>query len=297
MSKLAWVGATASWPIRHSGQLRAGMAFPTGWRKLASTLGLLVLAFLAGCQVDLHTKATEVDANEMLGALLSAGLDARKATPDAGKTWTISVEELQMARAIEVLRDNALPRERRATLGDLFKKEGLISSPTEERVRFLFGVQQGLAETLSKIDGVIVARVHIVLPNNDPLATTVKPSSAAVFVKHRRSVEIQALIPAIKTLVVHSVEGLQYHQVTVTPVAAELPVPSAAGVGAADAKANGRFASSVWLIGALALLLVLGTAAGAVWWLKRKGLMGRARPTAQPAATGDQLVAIHAAGT
>jgi type III secretion protein J len=275
---------TQRWP---EGRTRAG------WRGLMTALLLAAVALLAGCQMDLHTKATEVDANEMLGALLAAGVDARKRTPDAGKTWTISVEESQAARAIEVLRDNALPRERRASLGDLFKKEGLISSPTEERVRFLFGVQQGLAETLSKIDGVIVARVHIVLPNNDPLAPSVKPSSAAVFVKHRRGVEIQALVPAIKNLVVHSVEGLEYNQVTVTPVAADAaPVAAAKQEPGAVAQGERGIGGSLlaWSGG---LLLVVG--GGATVLVARRGKpWARLRSSAAlGAAKAGELVPTH----
>ena len=272
-------------------------AFANAGASLRSLMLVLLLAALAGCQMDLHTKATEVDANEMLGALLSAGLDAKKRTPDGGKTWTVSVEESQTARAIEVLRDNALPRERRATLGDLFKKEGLISSPTEERVRFLFGVQQGLAETLSKIDGVIVARVHIVLPNNDPLATSVKLSSAAVFVKHRRGVEIQALIPAIKNLVVHSVEGLEYNQVTVTPVAADAPAPVVAQPGAeASGPGLGLGLAGVSL-GMLAwaggVLLIVGGGLAAVAAKKGGKPWLRWRSAARGAAKARDLVPTH----
>ncbi|WP_425258739.1 type III secretion system inner membrane ring lipoprotein SctJ [Rubrivivax sp. RP6-9] len=249
------------------------------------------LAALAGCQVDLHTKATETDANEMLGTLLAAGIDARKHTPDAGKTWSISVEETQMVRAIDVLRDNALPRERRATLGDLFKKEGLISSPTEERVRFLYGIEQSLSETLSKIDGVIVARVHIVLPNNDPLATVTKPSSASVFVKVRRGTEIQALVPAIKNLVVHAVEGLEYNQVTVTPVAAVSSsvndtTPSRAQ--AVDPAEAGRPGLAVQLGAGLLALLVLA-AVGALA-LKKGWRPARWRQGGVPVSTSSEVV-------
>lgn len=235
----------------------------------ARLLAMLTLACtLAACQMDLHTKATEADANEMLGALLAAGVSAKKQSPDNGKTWTIAIEESDAVQAIDVLRVNALPRARRATMGELFKKEGLISSPTEERVRFIFGIEQELAETVSRIDGVMVARVHIVLPNNDPLASTVKPSSASVFVKHQRQADVQALVPAIKNLVVHAVEGLDYNGVTVTLVPATAQVPTAAGAGASAGAAPAT--RSLWLpLGAIGGLAVLLAGVGLV--LKRTG--------------------------
>ncbi len=260
-----------------------------GWRV---GLVLAAAALLVGCRMDLHTKINEGDANEMLGALLAAGIDARKHSPDSGKTWSISVDEAQAQQAIEVLRDNALPRERRASLGDLFRKEGLISSPTEERVRFLFGVEQSLSETLSRIDGVVVARVHIVLPNNDPLATSVKPSSAAIFVKHRRGVEMQALVPSIKNLVVHAVEGLEYNQVTVTPVVADARAGSP--VRPVEQRPSTGSAALAWWGAVLVALVLAG--GGAAVAARRGWRLPGLRPASPPAVNtgpGAELLASH----
>ena len=249
-----------------------------------AVLSVCALVMLAGCQMDLHTKAKEVDANEMLGALLAAGLDARKTTPDGGKTWTISIEQAQTVQAIEVLRLNALPRERHESLGDLFKKEGLISSPTEERVRFLFGIEQELAQTISTIDGVMVSRVHIVLPNNDPLATNVKPSSASVFVKHRRENDLAVLVPAIKNLVVHAVEGLAYDQVTVTLVTGNAEI-RIADIPKAQTAAKAEAGAPVWLLagGVVTVLLMLLATAAKMGWLPAPLMrrLEKSRPTSK----------------
>lgn len=254
-------------------------------RRLALAALLLVLA---ACKTDLYTKQTETDANAMVAALLESGVDAAKVTPDAGKTWSVAVEEGDVVRALAVLRAQGLPQDKHVTLGDMFKKDGLISTPTEERVRFIHGVTQELAETIGQIDGVVTARVHVVLPNNDPMASEVKPSSASVFIKYRPQANLTALTPAIKNMVARSVEGLSYDNVSVTLV-------PGMGVAAAAPPESGH---AGWFIAA-AIALLLGACGWTVWrrpaWLpeglaKRLPVLGAppvpAPGTPEPAQAG-----------
>ena len=245
-------------------------------RFLPRLLAMSVVALaLAGCKQDVYTKLAEADANDMLGVLLIARLDASKSSPD-GKTWNVAVESDQMGRALALLRANGLPSERRATLGDMFRKDGLISTPTEERVRFIYGVSQELEKTLSEIDGVVAARVHVVLPNNDPLADHVKPSSASVFIKHRAETNAATLVPTVKSLVMRSVEGLTYENVSVT-----LAVATPLTEGTAAAVAHPDSGSSTSVVPVLALLLAAtGAAAGGHFgwkrWRQSRGVAGAA---------------------
>lgn len=241
-------------------------------RYLAWLIGCMLVLSLSACKMDLFTKQTEGDANDMVSGLREQGIAAEKDTPDGGKTWTVRVEEDDIVRATNILHTLGLPVERHDNLGQIFKKEGLISTPTEERVRFIHGVSQELSETLTQIDGVVVARVQIVLPQNDPLAPVSKPSSASVFVKHRPEANVRTLIPSIKNLVSRSVEGLPYDNVSVTMVSgAILPAP---------APLPRSTAAWWWSSAGIAVLTLLGIGGWLVW--RRPDLLPQAMSSRLP---------------
>jgi type III secretion protein J len=177
---------------------------------------------LCACRTDLLTQVSENDANEVLDALYSAGIDAGK-MPAGDKMFTVQVSEARMGDALRVIQERGLPRPRHADLGVLFKKEGLASTPSEERVRFIYGVAQQLSASLTQIPGVLYASVQPVIPSNDPLADKVRPSSASVLIKHDPNANVEALRPAIKDHVMRSIEGLNHDNISLTLVAADPP--------------------------------------------------------------------------
>lgn len=257
----------------------------------------LLCCLLAGCKTELFTKQTEGDANDMVAALREHGILAEKESPDGGKSWTVRIEEEDIVQATNVLHSLGLPVERHESLGQIFKKDGLISTPTEERVRFIHGVTQELSETLSHIDGVVVARVQIVLPQNDPMAPVSKPSSASVFVKHRPEANVHTLVPAIKNLVARSVEGLPYENVSVTMIP---------GMPLARAHFVERSAVGIWMgTGGVLLTAALAALAWAAYvraaWLPeplRRVLDERRFPARQRrAAPGEPAAASAGAST
>lgn len=175
---------------------------------------LCLLPLLTGCQkVELYSNLSEREGNEILAMLLDHDIAAAKTLTK--ELVTISVPEADVAYAIEVLLRQGLPRERFTDLGQIFQKEGLISSPMEERVRYTYGLSQMLAETLTQIDGVLSVRVIIVLPEDAPFGQTAPPSSASVFIKYLPGMAVEESVPRIKTLVQNSVDGLSYDNISV----------------------------------------------------------------------------------
>ncbi len=174
---------------------------------------LLTCLALAACKVDLYSNLSEVEANQMLAVLMSSGIVAEKA--HVGEGFQVRVEDRDMVQAIAVLTAKGFPKNTRDSIGTVFQKSGIISSPFEERVRYIYALGEEVAQTLSEIDGVVTARVHVVLPEEPQLGEPVVPSSAAVFIKHEANVDLEFLVPQIRRLVSSSIKGLQYNAVTV----------------------------------------------------------------------------------
>ncbi len=186
-------------------------------RTLLSLAALPLALLFAGCdtQTTLHANLDERQANLVMAALLDNGIPCTKIPGDEG-AWTVTVAEDRFAKAVNLLEKQGLPRRDYQGLGEVFKKSGMISSPSEERIRFMDALAQDLSRTIASIDGVVDARVHIVLPENDPFARNVLPSSAAVAVRSRWDADVSEYVPAIKGLVKNAIEGLAYDKIMVT---------------------------------------------------------------------------------
>ena len=179
---------------------------------------LLLVLMLAACgKEDLYTNVTESDANTMLGLLIARGISATK-RPVKENLFAVAVPRDQFASAVDILKWYGIPKETFEGIGEMFPKTGLVSSPSEERIRFMHALAGNISEMLSNIDGVITARVILVLPSNDPYTNKNNPASASVFLKIRPGFDTTTQIPQIKQLVMNSVEGLSYDKVAVTLV-------------------------------------------------------------------------------
>ena len=179
-------------------------------------LALAAMCF-AGCEKEttLFSGLVETQANAVMATLLDNSIKCTKTPGDEG-TWNVKIGEGDFAKAANLCERKGLPRRSFQGVGEVFKKTGMVSSPTEERIRFMDAVAQDLSRTISMIDGVVDARVHVVLPENDPFAKNTLPSSAAVAIRSRWDVDLTDAISQIKSLVKNSIEGLAFEKITVT---------------------------------------------------------------------------------
>ncbi|MDR3175533.1 MAG: type III secretion inner membrane ring lipoprotein SctJ [Desulfovibrio sp.] len=182
--------------------------------------------FLAACKVEVYSGLNEEQTNLMLGVLLKRGVDVSK--ENKGKNgFSLLVEEGQMVQALDVLRENGLPHDRYQSLGDVFKGQGMISSPSEEDARLAFAISQELSDTFSRMDGVLSARVHVVLGKVDEAVNLRILPSVGVFIRHNPDSTVVNMVAKIRELAAHSVPGLSEENVSVmlSPVRETVTVP------------------------------------------------------------------------
>jgi type III secretion protein J len=156
----------------------------------------------------------------MVALLYNRGITATKRS-NSDNTFSVSTNHQVFSKAIELLRSNGFPKNNFESLGDVFKKEGFVSSPLEERARLNYAQSQELARTIESIDGVLLARVHLAIPEDSDLNENRQPSSASVFLKHKRGLDLSDRESQIKALIVNSIEGLPYENVTVAMFSAD----------------------------------------------------------------------------
>jgi type III secretion protein J len=246
----------------------------TRCRALRLTIVVMFAGLLQACDVDLYTNLGEREANAMLAVLLRDGIPASRQVQDNGQLKVV-VDEKRFAQAMAVLDDAGLPGQTFSNMGEVFKGNGLVSSPVQERAQMVFALSEELSHTVSQIDGILSARVHVVLPDNDLLKRVISPSSASVLVRYDPRTDINVLIPQIKTLVANGISGLGYDGVSVTAIKAVMPA------GADSQPRMGSFLGlwmleddvprARWLFGVLAMVAVAagGVLARQLWQRKR----------------------------
>ena len=230
-------------------------------------LYLLPLVLLTACKTSLFEGLDEDQANRIIAVLSHHGIGGSKER-NADKSWSVSVDNDDAVAATELTGAYALPRGGHANLGELFSREGLISSPEEDHVRYVYGLTQELSETLEKIDGVLVARVHIVDPPRDPLSGPSAPPTASVLLRYSSDSNLEPMREKIRSLVAGAVEGLtpDHVYVTLVPVTPVLtPAEICGQIGNCPSALDTGRRNSTFALIALTIMGLLLIAAAWVW--------------------------------
>ncbi|GGJ85785.1 type III secretion system inner membrane ring lipoprotein SctJ [Pseudomonas matsuisoli] len=186
---------------------------------MRSVLVVMLALVLQGCDTELYSGLQQREANRIVSTLLGQGISADRVVQKDG-TLTVTVDKARFAEAMTLLEAAGLPEQKFANLGDVFQSNGLVSSPVQEKAQMIYALSEELSHTVSQVDGVLSARVHVVLPDNDLLRRDAVPSSASVFIRYEPNLDINRLIPQVKTLVANGISGLGYDGVSVIPVEA-----------------------------------------------------------------------------
>ncbi len=234
--------------------------------RTACVASLACLLVTACADEEILHGLDERQANEVLVALDGAGIRGGKGREEgAERAWVVSVPARDSPRAQRVLADASLPRARPPGFGDVFSKGSMVPTPTEEHALYLHALGGELALTIEAIDGVVGARVHVGLPQPDPLRPGDRsPPRGSVLVKclPASCEAVRRLEGGIRSLVAGAADGLDPAAVSV--VFAEATESSSRAPPAGPSR-------SVLLV-VLAAVAALGAAAvgGAGFWARQR---------------------------
>jgi type III secretion protein J len=232
---------------------------------------MLALGLLVGCSREvLYNKLDEQQANEVVAALLNNGIDADKRAAERGDGWQVVLDRRDMPAAVAVLRDEGLPHQSIDNISQVFKKDGFVSSPQEDKQRFIYAREQQLNHTLRQFDGVVDAYVYLSIPDKSPIDDKPPSGSASVVIITRPNAGIESRAPDIKAAVMNGTDGLTDPSRVTVQFFQRTPT----GVPASAVTSNGYLRSDVTslaMVGCAVLVLLL---AGVLLWRNRGALMG-----------------------
>jgi type III secretion protein J len=195
----------------------------------------LLLLGASACRERIQHGLDERQANELQSVLIERGLDARK-VPEAGKkpTWSIEVTDEQSSDAVRILAELGLPRPAEEVGCDVFGGGGLVRTPVEEGVCRVRVLERGLEKTLQTVEGVLLARVHLVVPTAPRPGQVPAPSKASAMlrVEPGSAARVRQSAETLKALIAGGVEGLAPESVSllVDEVSSRVEVPVGVGM-------------------------------------------------------------------
>ncbi len=166
-------------------------------------LAVCVLLAPLGCTTAVASNLAETEANRAVVALEGHGVSADKERdPESEGRFRVNVSRDEAAAAASILGQESLPSPENPGVLQSLGQGSMVPSRLAEHARLLSGISGELEQSLSAVDGVVSARVHLAAPERSPLDTDETPTkpSASVLLRHRgatppiASTEVQKLV-------------------------------------------------------------------------------------------------------
>ena len=185
----------------------------------------LTCALMAvGCSSRIQHGLDEKAANELQTVLLAQGIKAEK-TLEPGKkpTWAITVPDAEAEAAVQLLATLGLPKTKARGFADM--KSSLVPTPMEQQVQYLELLAGELEQTLEATEGVLSARVHIVIAATPRAGQAQAPSRASALWKVRpgMAARVKAVREDLRQLIAGGVQGLSAEDVALVVDEVVLP--------------------------------------------------------------------------
>lgn len=223
----------------------------------ASALLMLVCVALVGCrQPSLLEGLDQQQANEVLSVLQRNNIAATKV--DAGKTgYSVTINQIDFSAAVDLLNLYSLPSRPRIQVAEMFPSDSLVASPRAEKARLYSALEQRIEQSLSVLEGVVSARVHVSYDlDAGEGGRKAAPIHLSALVIHERDIEPQLLITDIKRFLKNSFAGVEYDNISVV-LSQRSPTQHVAPSVSAT-QSDSRW---VWLLASLTAVLMAGGAA------------------------------------
>lgn len=240
--------------------------------KVRSAIMLVCCLMLWSCKIPLFEEIPERDANEIMSVLFANQIPSEKIVIKPGIV-SIHIDEERFADAVQLLKMHGLPKTGHQSFGDIFKKEGLLSTPLEERARYLFARSQEIAATIEHIDGVLECWVNVVLPEEKKSGkSTLQQGTASVLIRFDDRHRLADLVPQIKRLVASSIEAVPYENVTLLMLPVDLSIETVGVSPTTAAPSEEKLLTPVVLAAmGISVVAVMLLTALAVWICLRTG--------------------------
>ncbi len=157
-----------------------------------------------------------------------------------GGAWVLGI--------VDTLNALALPPRARVEISQAFPEDSMVASPTAERTRLLSLTEQRLEQTITTIEGIDRASVHISYPLDDSALSQRDGIHIAALVVHEPGIDEQELIAKLSRFLKNSVSNVSADHISIT-LFESAPPQFAPPVKASHARWDWRFFLSTGLAG------------------------------------------------